>query len=226
MEAKMNRIERRLLVAVLFIGTACLAFARDKEDWVQRMHETQKANLTNPGCRVLYRIGIVRSTPRGTVVFHGVSEKMWNWYSTEGVKKFPSACFAPWDKAQVEIIFNTEGVAQTQGADSVTETHTANSDTSGTVSGDVNGTFTADTTTTYQTTSTVPYTRTYQPYSVYVYRLSDNSLVGSSSVVLTRQGGGAPGEALGYNLGAAVGEHHRVHKMFEDTLRAVVSTIE
>jgi len=222
----MDQIEKRALAIVLLIGAACFAFAKDKEDWVQRMHETQKANLTNPNCKVLYRIGTVRSTPRGTVVFRGMSEKMWGWYSTDGVKKFPSACLAPWEKAQVEIIFNQEGVSQTQGADTVTETHTANSDTSGTFNGDVSGSFTADTTTTYQTTATVPYTRTYRPYSAYVYRLGDNLLVGTASVVLTRQGGGAPGEALGYNLGAAIGEHHRVHKMFEDTLRAVVSTIQ
>jgi len=216
----------RLPVSLILL-IVLISVAGAKDNWIEQMHKLQAANATNPNCKLFYKTGEIVATPTGSQVVWGMTEKMWKWYSTDGVKKYPSACLAAHQgKADVEIIFNLGGTEQIQGADLARQTETSQSATTfnANMSGDVNGNVSgiANTTTTSTTTTAVPYTRTFKPLTAYVYRAKDGELIGTSSMVFTRQIGG--NNAGFYNLGAAIGSSRHLHKMFEETLELIVAS--
>lgn len=216
---------KNALFLLLVLHAAIMAHAKD--NWIEQMHKLQVANASNPDCKIFYKTGEVIQTPTGAQIAWGMTEKMWKWYSSEGVKKYPSVCLvsraAP---ADVEIVFNLGGSEQVQGADiaRTTDTSTSSTNINANVSGDVNANIngTANTSTTTSSSTAVPYTRTFKPLSVYVFRTKDNALIGTASMLFTNQVGGT--NSGFYNLGAAIGSSHHLHRLFDQTLQIAAAS--
>jgi len=178
-----------------------------------------------------------------------MTEKMFKWFSTEGVKRAPVICpinHLNMDKAKYRILFSQtpmRTVSQTtHGYETrqVTEPFNANVNThlsysngdyaygTATINGDQSSTIVIPTETTISRSSVVLY--------MYTYRVLGNQfqLISTDSVVFTRVAAIGSGEnAAGAELGAGLGnlirasvDHHRIDKLYEEALNAILADVQ
>jgi hypothetical protein len=213
---------------------APLIHAKDPA-WVGKAHNWIDVSEKDPGCKAYYILGWVTPNPLGDQVqWDYMTKKQFEWYSKDGARKFPSICVTRHvERANYRILFAHGRIVSTYGTDTQTRTNTNTVPISGTVSdatpgsatyGQQIGTIEGTQTTTSVTTEHVPYSRNFDPYYVYVYG-KDNTLIASDNMAFTYQTGGAGANNFGYNLGSAIGNSHRYHKMLEKTLDAIASSL-
>ena len=238
----MRSLRLALLLALLVPGLVSRSAA--KEDWQSELHNWVVSNDTNPACRVRYTTGIYRPDMGNQPAWGMMTEKMFKWFSKNGVKLAPSVCPVSRntkDKAGYRILFSVSPIKTVSRTTHGSEIHTTNEPfnanvTSGTTYPDgskANGTATIN----GEQTSTVvvPTETTISQSSVsvymYTYRVNGDQLelIAADSVVFSRVGASGSGDnATGAELGAGIGnlirasgDRHRPDKLYEEALKAI-----
>jgi TPR repeat protein len=215
-----------------------------KNDWQSDFRQWVLSSQTNPNCKILYTTGIYRSDLGDKPQWGFMSEKMFRWFSKEGVKLAPSVCPVTqkdMDKVKYRVLISEtpmKTVSQTtHGSETRTTTepfsadvssHTTYSDgsaanTTATVQGQQTSTIVVPTETTVSQSSVALY--------MYAYRVKGNQLelISTDSVVFSRvTASGSGDDAATAELGAGVGnlirasgDRHRADKLFEEALKAI-----
>lgn len=236
----------RPLAATLVLVFSVGAFAKD--DWQSDLHKWVVSNDTNPNCRVRYTTGLYRPDMGNQPAWNMMTEKMFKWFSTDGVKLAPSVCpvsRATRDKAEYRILFSVSPMKMvsqtTRGSETQTTTEPFNanvtsqttysngssSNSTATINGEETTTVVVPTETTISRSSVAVY--------MYTYRVSGNQLelIGSDSVVFSRVAASGSGEnAAGAELGAGIGnlirasrDRHRADKLYEEALKAISADV-
>jgi len=233
-----------LLFALSMPSLAIMAAAKD--DWQSDLHKWAVQSDANPNCTVRYTVGIYRPDMGDKPAWGMMTEKMFKWFSSAGVKLAPSVCpvsRATRDKAEYRILFSVSPMKTVSQTTHGSEVHTTGEPfnanvTSRTTYSDgstANGTATIN----GQQTSTVvvPTETTISQSSValymYTYRVNGDQLelMGSDSVVFSRVTASGSGEnAAGTELGAGIGnlirasgDRHRADKLYEEAVRAILA---
>jgi len=229
-------------LCIFLLGIALPATA--KEDWQSDLHKWKEWSQTDPNCKVRYTTGLYRPDLGDKPVWGVMTEKLFKWFSKDGVKLAPSICpasRATQDKAQYRILF------------SVSPMKTVSHTTHGSEIRTVNAPFSADVTshTTYsdggsadstaavngqQTSTVVVPTETTISQSLvaeymYTYRVNGDQLelIATDSVVFSRVAASGSGDdAASAELGAGIGNlirasgvRHRADKLCEEALKAI-----
>ena len=215
-----------------------------KDDWQADLHRWVVSNDTNPNCKVRYMTGMYRPSLGDQPAWGMMTEKMFKWFSTDGVKLAPALCPASRntkDKVSYRILFSVSPMKTVSRTTHGSELHTVNEPFSANVNSrtaDSDGS-TANTTATINgqqtTTEVVPTETTVSQSSVsvymYTYRVNGNqlALIASDTVLFSRVGATGSGEdAAGAELGAGIGnlirasgDRHRSDKLYEEALKAI-----
>ncbi len=218
--------------------------AAAKDDWQSDLHKWVVSNDTNPNCRVRYMTGVYRPNLGDQPAWGMMTEKMFKWFSKDGVKLSPSVCPASRnskDKVAYRILFSASPMKTVSRTTHGSEVQTVNAPFSANVNSRTSYSdgSTANTTATINgeqtTTVVVPTETTVSQYSVsvymYTYRVNGNQLelIGSDTVVFSRVAASGSGEnAAGAELGAGIGnlirasgDQHRSDKLYEEALKAI-----
>jgi TPR repeat protein len=230
-----------VLCAFLF-GLTLPATAR--EDWQSDLHKWKELSQADPNCKVRYTTGLYRPDLGDRPVWGVMTEKLFKWFSKDGVKLAPSICpvsRATQDKAQYRILFSEspmKTVSQTTHGSEVrtvnepfsadVTSHTTYSDggsasSTATVNGQQTSTVVVPTETTISQSSVAEY--------MYTYRVNGNQLelIATDSVVFSRVAASGSGDdAATAELSAGIGnlirgsgDRHRADKLCEEALRAI-----
>ena len=238
----MRPLRLQLLLALSVSGLVTTAAAKD--DWQAELHKWAVSNDTNQACKVRYTTGIYRPDLGDQPAWGMMTEKMFKWFSKDGVKLAPSVCPASRntkDKVAYRILFSASPLKTvsrtTHGSEVQTTTQPFNasidSRTTYSDGGSANSTATVNGQQT--TTVVVPTETTISRSSVavymYTYRADGQQLelIGSDTVVFSRVAASGTGEnATDAELGAGIGnlirasgDHHRSDKLYEEALRAI-----
>jgi len=211
------------------------------EDWQSELHNWVVSNDTNPACRVRYTTGIYRPDMGNQPAWGMMTEKMFKWFSKDGVKLAPSVCSARLTKAAYRILFSVSPMKSVSQTTHGSEVQTVNEPFNATV--DSRTTYpsgsTANSTATINgqqtTTVVVPTETTISQSSVavymYTYRVSGEQLelIATDSIVFSRVAASGSGDnAAGTELGAGIGnlirasgDRHRADKLYEEALKAI-----
>ncbi len=81
------------LAFCVFILCATLSSSA-KEDWQSDLHKWTTSSQTNPNCKVRYTTGIYRPGIGDGPQWGLMSEKMYRWFSKDGMKRAPFVCLA------------------------------------------------------------------------------------------------------------------------------------
>ena len=240
------RIGRSLLFGILIVCATFIAapssFAKD--DWQSDLRNWKESSQTDPNCKVRYTTGLYRPDLGDKPVWGVMTEKLFRWFSKDGVKLAASICpvsRSTQDKAQYRILFSLSPmttVSQTTHGSEVrtasqpfsadVATHTSYSDggsaeSTATVNGQQTSTVVVPTETTISRSSVAEY--------MYTYRVTGNQLelITTDSVVFSRVTAGGSGDnAAAAELGAGIGnlirasgDRHRADKLCEEALKAI-----
>ena len=238
----MRSLRLALLLALSVPSLAIPAAA--KNDWQSDFSQWVLSSQTNPNCKIFYTTGIYRSDLGDKPQWGFMSEKMFRWFSKEGVKLAPSVCPATQKdihKVKYRVLISEapmKTVSQTtHGSETRTTTEPFNADVSSNTTYSDGSTANTTATVHGQQTSTivVPTEKTDSQSSValymYAYRVKGNQLelISTDSVVFSRETvSGSGDEAATAELGAgignlirATGDRHRADKLFEEALKAI-----
>ena len=233
-------------LCLFLLGVTIPAVAKD--DWQSDLHKWVVSNDTNPNCRVRYMTGVYRPSLGDQPAWGMMTEKMFKWFSKDGVKLAPSVCPASRntkDKAAYRILFSVspmKTVSRTTHGSEVqtvnapfsanTSSHTSYSDGStanstATITGQQTTTVVVPTETTISQTSVGEY--------MYTYRVRGDQLelISTDGVVFSRVAASGSGEdAAGAELGAGIGnlirasgDRHRENKFYEEALKAISTDV-
>ncbi|MGA3080159.1 MAG: hypothetical protein ABSD44_02115 [Terracidiphilus sp.] len=240
----------RFALSRLAIPTLCAFLlsvtlpAAAKKDWQSDFHQWVLSSQTNPSCKILYTTGIYRPDLGDKPQWGFMSEKMFRWFSTEGVKLAPSVCPATqknMDKVKYRVLISEtpmKTVSQTtHGSETRTTTEPFSADVSSHTTYSDGSTANGTATVQGQQTSTivVPTETTVSQSSValymYAYRVNGNQLelIATDNVVFIRVAASGSGDdASAAELGAGIGnlirasgDRHRADKLFEEALKAI-----
>jgi uncharacterized protein len=237
------RLSRFALLSALFVPSLATAAAA-KDDWQSDLHKWKESSQTDPNCKVRYTTGLYRPDLGDKPVWGVMTEKLFKWFSKDGVKLVPSICpvsRATQDKAQYRILFSVspmKTVSQTTHGSEVrtvnepfsadVSSHTTYSDGStangtATVQGQQTSTIVVPTETTVSQSSVAEY--------MYTYRVSGNQLelIATDRVVFSREtASGSGDDAATAELGAGIGnlirasgDRHRADKLCDEALKAI-----
>jgi len=181
----------QLLFGILIVCTMLIAppssFAKD--NWQSDLHSWKESSQTDPNCKVRYTTGLYRPDLGDKPVWGVMTEKLFRWFSKDGVKLAASICpvsRSTQDKAQYRILFSLSPmttVSQTTHGSEVrtvgqpfsaeVATHTSYSDggsadSTATVNGQQTATVVVPTETTISRSSVAEY--------MYTYRVTGNQL--------------------------------------------------
>ena len=218
--------------------------AAAKDDWQSDLHKWVVSNDANPNCRVRYLTGMYRPNLGDQPAWGMMTEKMFKWFSTDGVKLAPSVCPASRntkDKAAYRILFSVSPMKTVSRTTHGTEVQTVNApfsanassrtsysdgsaaNSTATINGQQTTTVVVPTETTISQTSVGEY--------MYTYRVQGDQLelIGTDGVVFSRVAASGSGEdATGAELGAGIGnlirasgDRHRENKFYEEALKAI-----
>ena len=234
---------RLALLLALSVPTLAIT-ASAKNDWQSDFNQWVLSSQTNPSCKILYTTGIYRPDLGDKPQWGFMSEKMFRWFSKEGVKLAPSICPATrkdMDKVKYRVLISetpmktvsqtihgSETRMTTQPFSADVSSHTTYSDGSSangtaTVQGQQTSTIVVPTETTVSQSSVALY--------MYAYRVkgSQLELISTDSVVFSRvTASGSGDDAATAELGAGIGnlirasgDRHRADKLFEEALKAI-----
>jgi len=231
-----------LLMTCAMLVAPPLSFAKD--DWQSDLHKWKESSQTDPSCKVRYTTGLYRPDLGDKPVWGLMTEKLFKWFSKDGVKLAPSICpvsRATQDKAQYRILFSLspmKTISQTTHGSEVrtvnepfsadVTSHTTYSDgTTANGNATVNGQQTSTVVVPTETTISQSLVAEY----MYTYRVNGNQLdlIASDSVVFSRVAASGSGDdAATAELGAGIGnlirasgDRHRADKLCEEALKAV-----
>jgi len=229
----------RPLAATLLLVFSVGAFAKD--DWQSDLHKWVVSNDTNPNCRVRYTVGVYRPDMGDQPAWGMMTEKMFKWFSNDGVKLAPSVCSARLNEAEYRILLSVSPMKTVSRTTHGSEVQTVNEPFSANVNSRTSYSdgSTANSTATINgqqtTTVVVPTETTISQSSVavymYTYRVDGGQLelIATDSVVFSRVAASGSGDnAAGAELGAGIGnlirasgDRHRTDKLYEEALKAI-----
>jgi hypothetical protein len=103
-----------------------------KDDWQSDFQKWSASSQASPLCKVRYATGIFRPGLGAGPQWGFMTEKMFDWFSKEGVKLAPSVCPAAIGKASYRILLSETPVTTvsqtTHGAETQTTTQPFNAD--------------------------------------------------------------------------------------------------
>ena len=227
-------------LAILLLLTAPIP-ASAKDDWQSDFRTWSASSQTNPLCKVRYATGIYRPGIGDGPQWGFMTEKMFKWFSKEGVKNAPSVCPAALGNANYRILLSESPVTTvsqtTHGAETRTSTQPFNasitsrttypdgstSNSTGTVYGEQTSTVVVPTETTISRSSSALYMYTYRVSGTRLELISTDRAV-FNRVKASGSGDNAAGAALGAGIGnliRASGDKGRVDKLYEEALNAI-----
>jgi len=209
-----------------------------KKDWQSDLHNWTASHLSDTKCTVRYTTGIYRPDLGSQPAWGFMTEKMFQWFSTEGEKLAPAICpvtRATLDQAQYRILLSVSPMKTTSqtthGYETKTTTEpfqanvTSSDGSSATVQGSQSSTVVVPTETTISRSSQALY--------MYTYRVSNGNLelLSTDNVVFSRVAASGSGtNATGAELGAGIGnliraskDRHRADKLYEEALRSILA---
>lgn len=216
-------------------------------NWRTEMHKWTASSQSNPNCKVRYTTGIYRADMGSAPRWGLMSEKMFKWFSKEGMKLAPSVCPASSDfTANYRILISVSPMTTVSQTTHGAETRTANepfnaninsqtiysgggtANTTTTINGDVTSTVVVPTETTISRSSVAEY--------MYVYRVegSQLELIGTDSILFTRVAVSGSGEnSADAELGAGIGniiraskDRHRADRLYKAAIEAIRADAE
>jgi hypothetical protein len=212
-----------------------------KEDWQSDLRSWTASSQTDPNCKVRYTTGIYRPDLGDRPQWGMMTEKMFKWFSKDGVKRAPSVC--PTRRATAasyRILFSQTPMKTvshtTHGSETRTTTQPFNADVNSSTTYSDGSTANSTATITGQQTTTVvvPTETTISRSSValymYTYRVKGEQLelIATDSVVFSRVSVSGSGDQSGAILGAGIrnlvnksGDSHRADKLYEQALNAI-----
>jgi TPR repeat protein len=226
----------RFFLPVLLILSITVPAMAAKDDWQSDFHKWTVSSQSDPNCKVRYTTGIYRPDLGDTPVWGMMTEKMFKWFSKDGVKLAPSICpstRATQDKAEYRILISVSPMKTISHTARGSETRTSvepfsanvnySDGSTATIQGQQTSTVVVPTETTISRSSVAWY--------MYTYRVRGDQLelIGTDNVVYSRVAVRGSGEAetdaaiiggLGNHI-RAFGDRHRENKLYEAALKAV-----
>jgi tetratricopeptide (TPR) repeat protein len=233
---------RSIRFALLFLLVPSLVTASGaKEDWQSDLHKWVVSNDTNPNCKVRFTIGVYRPDMGNQPAWGMMTEKMFKWFSKDGVKLAPSVCSARLNKAEYRILLSVSPMKTVRQTTHGSEVQTVNqpfnaninsrttysdgssANTTGTINGEQTSTVVVPTETTISQSSVAVYMYTYRVDGEQLQLIATDSII-FSRVAASGSGDNAAGAELGAGIGnliRASGDRHRADKLYEEALKAI-----
>jgi TPR repeat protein len=224
---------------LLLLGATLPATA--KNDWQSDIHKWVVSNESDPNCKVRYTVGVYRPNMGDQPAWGMMTEKMFKWFSKDGVKLAPSVCSARPNRAAYRILLSVSPMKTVSHTTHGSEVRTASepfkanvtsrttysdgstANSTATVNGEQTTTIVVPTETTISQSSVAQYMYTYRVNGEQLELIATDSVV-FSRVAASGSGDNATGAELGAGIGnliRASGDRHRADKLYEEALKAI-----